>query len=73
MYKGLLDREPLRAADAVKFSETRWDPTSSSELRVCSSGDSEFTRAKRGNVEMVKMIGKFSLLLKRLREAWMEY
>ena len=32
----------------------------------------QFTRAKRGNVEMVKWIGKFSLLLKRLREAWMD-
>ena len=26
----------------------------------------------RGNVEMVKWIGKFSLLLKRLRDAWMD-
>ena len=27
---------------------------------------------RRGDIEMVKWIGKFSLLLKRLRDAWMD-
>ena len=31
-----------------------------------------FRRARRGNIEMVKWVGKFSLLLKRLRDAWMD-
>ena len=32
----------------------------------------QFIRARRENIEMVKWIGKFSLLLKRLRDAWMD-
>ena len=32
----------------------------------------QFVRARRGNIEMVKWIGKFSLLLKHLRDAWMD-
>ena len=32
----------------------------------------QFIRAKRGDIEMVKWIGKFSLLLERLRVAWMD-
>ena len=32
----------------------------------------QFMKAKRGDIEMVKWIGKFSLFLKRLRDAWME-
>ena len=32
----------------------------------------QFIRAKRGDIEMVKWIGKFSLLLKRLKDAWMD-
>ena len=40
MYKGLLDQESLRATDGVKyFRDTLRHPTSSRELRVCSSGD----------------------------------
>ena len=30
----------------------------------------QFTRARRANVEMVKWIGKCSLLLKRLKDTW---
>ena len=38
-----------------------------------SSGDVyQFIRARRGDIEIVKWIGKFSLLLKRLRDAWMD-
>ena len=32
----------------------------------------QFNRAGRGGVEMVSWIGKFSLLLKRLRDGWMD-
>ena len=41
---------------------------------MCFSGDffKQFTRARRGSIEMVKWIGKFSLLLRRLRDAWMD-
>ena len=38
LYKGLLDRESLRAADGVKFTDTL-RPHLSRELGVCSSGD----------------------------------
>ena len=31
-----------------------------------------FIRARRGDIEMVKWLGKFSLLLKRRRDAWMD-
>ena len=32
----------------------------------------QFTRARRGNIETVKWTAKFSLLLKRTRDAWMD-
>ena len=32
----------------------------------------QFIRAKRENMEMVKWIGKCSLLLKRLKDSWMD-
>ena len=32
----------------------------------------EFHRARRGNIEMVKWIGNFSLILKRLKDSWMD-
>ena len=32
----------------------------------------QFIRARKENIERVKWIGKFSLLLKRLRDAWMD-
>ena len=32
----------------------------------------QFNRARRGNIEMVKWIAKFSFLLKRSRDAWMD-
>ena len=43
------------------------------ELRVCSFGDFyQFTGARRGHVEMVKWTAKCSLLLKRLKDSWMD-
>ena len=32
----------------------------------------QFSGAKRGSLEMVKWIGRFSLSLQRLRDAWMD-
>ena len=50
-----------------------WDPISSKELRVFFFWWSyQFIRASRGNIEIVKWIGKFSLLLKRSRDARMD-
>ena len=73
IYKGLLDREPLRAADGVKYFRNTL------RLHFIKGAQSvflgrfyQFTRARRGNIEMVKLIGKFSLLLKRSRDAWMD-
>ena len=72
MHKGLLDREPLRAADGVKYFRDTL------RLHFIKGAQSVFlwsffqlTRARRGNIEMVKWIGKFSLLFKRARDAWM--
>ena len=31
-----------------------------------------FIRTKRGNTEMVDLVGKFSSLLKRLKDSWMD-
>ena len=50
----------------------RCDPTSSKELSVLSSGVFTNSFEQGENMEMVKWIGKFSLLLKRLRDAWMD-
>ena len=56
MHKGLLNQEPLRAEDGVKYFRDTLRPTSSKRFY-------QFTHARRGNIEMVKWIGKFSLLL----------
>ena len=73
MYKGLLNRELLRAEKGVKYFTDILRPTSSKGLKVCSPGDLiSFTRARRGNIEMVKWIGNLSLLLKRLKDCWMD-
>ena len=39
IYKGLLDRDPLEQPMESIISGTRWDRTSSKQLRACSSGD----------------------------------
>ena len=74
MHKGLLDREPLRTADGVKYL---WDTLRPHFIKGAQSAlflwrFYQFTRARRGNIEMVKWIGKCSLLLKRLKDAWMD-
>ena len=68
MFKGLLDREPLRAASGVKyFRDTLRPHFIKGAQSVCLWFF--IIRGKRKNIEMVKWIGKFSLLLKRLRDA----
>ena len=58
MYKGLLDREPLRAADGVKhFKDTLRRHFIKGAQSVFLWRFFQFTRARRGNIEMVKWIG----------------
>ena len=73
MYKGLLDREPLRAADGVKYFRGTLRPHFIKGAQsVFLWRFYQFTRARRGTIEMVKWIGKFSLLLKRSNDSWMD-
>ena len=73
MQKGLLDREHLKTADGVKYFRDTLRPhfirrAQSAFLWIFY----QFTRARRGNIEMVKWISKFPLLLKRLKDSWMD-
>ena len=69
LYKGLFDREPSKAADGVKYFRNTLRPHFIKGSQSVFLGRfSQFTRARRGNIEIVKWIGKFSLLLKRLRD-----
>ena len=72
--KGLLDRESLRVEDGVKNIRDTLRPPfhRRSAQSVFLWRLYQFTRARRGNIEMVKWIGKFSLLLKRLKGAWLD-
>ena len=72
MCKGLFNRETLRS-EGVKYSKNTLRP----HVVKGASGVFlwrffQFIRAKRENIEMVKWIGKFSVLLKRLKDAWMD-
>ena len=73
MHKGLLNRESVRAGDGVKYFRDTLRPhfirgaEGVFRWRLCL-----FTRTRRGNIEIDKWIGKFSLLLKRLKDAWMD-
>ena len=68
MHKGLLNRESLRAEDGVKYFKDTLRPhfirgaQSVFLWRCC-----RFRQARRGNIEW---IGKFSSLLKRLKDSW---
>ena len=73
MHKGLLDRRSLRAEDGVKYFKDTSKPQfikGAQSAFLCRFY--QFIRARRKNIEMVKWIGKFSLLLERLRDAWMD-
>ena len=70
MHERLLNREPLRAADGVKyFRDTLRPHFSKSVQSVFLWRFHQFNRARRVSVEMVKWIGKFTLLLISLRDA----
>ena len=72
MYKGLLDRETLRSEGVKYFKNTLRPHFIKGALSVFLWRFFQFIRARRENIEMVKWIGKFSLLLKRLKDAWMD-
>ena len=73
MHKGLLNRESLRAEDGVKyFKDTLRHHFIKGAQSVFLWRFYQIFRARRGDIEMVKWIGKFLLLLKRLRDAWMD-
>ena len=73
MHKGLLNRESLRSEDGVKyFRDTLRPHFIKGAQSVFLWRFFQFIRARRADIEMVKWIGKFSLLLKRLRDAWMD-
>ena len=66
LHKGLLHRESLRATDGVKyFRDTLRPHFVTGAESVFPVRFYQFTRARRGHVEMVKWIGECSLLLKR--------
>ena len=73
MYKGLLDREHLKTADGVKyFRDTLRRHFIKQAQSVFLWRFYQFNRTRRGNIEMVKWTGKFSLLLRRLKVSWMD-
>ena len=73
MHQGRLNRESLRAEDGVKcFRDTLRPHFIKGAQSVFLWRFYQFTRARLGNIEIVKWIGKFSLLLNRLRNAWMD-
>ena len=72
--KGLLNREALRADDGVKcFRDTLRPHFIKGAQNVFLWRFHLLSRARRGNIEMVDGIGKFSLLLKRLKDSWMDF
>ena len=69
LYKGLLHRE----AHGVKyFRDTLRLPFNKGAQSVFLWRFHQFTRARRGHVEIVKWIEKLSLLLNRSNDSWME-
>ena len=73
LYKGLLDRKHLQTADGVKyFRNTLRAHFKKGAQNVFLWRFYQFNRARRGSSEMVKWIGRFSLSLQRLRDAWMD-
>ena len=72
IYKKLLDRKPLTSEDGVKyFMETVRLHFTRGFLSVFRRRCFSLFRARRENMEMVKWIEQMSLLLKRLKDSWM--
>ena len=73
MHQELLNRESLRADDVVKYLKDTLRPHFIKRAQsVFLRRFHRFSRARRGSIEMVKWIGKFALLLKLSRDAWMD-
>ena len=72
MYEGLLDRESLRAEDRVNYFNNTLRRHFKGALSVFLRRLFQFIRAKRENMEMVKWIGKLSLLYERLQYSRMD-
>ena len=71
MHRGLLNRESLRAEDGVMyFKDTLTPHLIKGAHSIFLWSFDRFSPARRGHTEMVKWVGKFSLLLKRLKDAW---
>ena len=73
MHKKLLNRELLRVDDGLRYFRNTL------RLHFVTGACSVFLRrfylifrARRGNTEIVDWIGKFSLLLKRWKDSWMD-
>ena len=75
MYKGVLDRETLRSEGGVGYFKDTFRPHFiKGALSVFFWMCFQVIRARRENMEMVKWIEHFSLLLKRLRDSgWTRY
>ena len=69
-HKGLLNRESLRAEDGVKYFKDKMRPHFQGAQSVFLWRVYHFIRVRSGDIEIVKWCCKFSLLLKRLRDAW---
>ena len=73
MYQGVLNRESLREEGGVKYFR---DKLSHHFVKGAQSvflwRFHLFIRARRGNTEMIDWIGKFSLLLKRVKDSWID-
>ena len=63
-------RNAQRTSQARISQSRRWSQVFQRFMKGAQSY--RFSRSRRGNAEMVKWISKFSLLLKRLRDAWMD-
>ena len=62
MYKGLLDREHLKTADGVKyFRDTLKSHFIQGAQSVFLWRFYQYHQARRGNIEMVKWIGKLDI------------
>ena len=73
MRKRLLNREPMRTTDGVKYFRNTLRPHFiKGAYNVFLWRFYQFNRARRGSLEMVKWISKFSLSLQRFKDAWMD-
>ena len=72
-YQGVLNREARRAEGGVLYFRDKLSHHFvKGSQSVFLSRFHLFLRARRGNTEMVHWIGKFSLLLKRVKDSWMD-